>query len=920
VKKIINVLVRIAVTVAVFAFTVNAVNGFQNRNYKELNVEMEDAQLPLMYVESGELLINCMHGYTGDVDLTLLRDSITPIDDSKHIDVVVDDSKDIGKSFSYEIRSISGDSLIENGELDVSASDNGQKILGIDVRMDLKEDMEYMLVVKLSGEDGIQADYYTRIVVNDNYYEGQLLQEAMDFHDATFDYDAVQTESVITEFQSSYTGDSTTGLGHVDLGSSYSEITWNGLTPTIIGDVDKTIKEIDENYAVIELEYKILSTTDQDVESFYSVKEFYKVSCEALEDEDNVDESETSEAGQDSAGAAEGSQYLSEAAGASQDSTGETAGSQDYEGADISQDGISNLTVSVLSYDRYMDEYFDTQGIDSNKNVYEIGIVSSEDFQYSYTEDNKMIAFVRNGQLWLYDYANSRISMAFGFWMDDYDNKQNTYDNYGINIIDLKDEGDITFAVYGYMNRGVHEGKLGISLYEFDYENLELNEILFVECNVPYEAMSSETSRLTYYDGNSFYFMLGDKVNVVDIAKKQQSYIADNLSSRDFKVAADMSVLAYGESDVNSENTKITLMNLKEGTSYEIEASSGECLTCYGFKDSDMIYGVSNISDEDIKLSAESFKDTRYSEESRNLIPAKELYIVDSDGNTIKEYHKTDCYLVQVDIDTNLLYLTRGEKEDGKFVAIKDDFITFKEDDENPTVSTTHMSSITGYDRLYFTVPSNIYLSYVPKVNVAKLANDSKAVSIMTTIIRDRITYHVYDNLGLSKIYDVAGDAINYAVEVAGIVVSSQGEIVYRQKESQEFNTIAAGIFHHSSKSVDQSLLDCVYMVLTYEGVTVSETDIMQYDMPLEAMNELGKKEAIEVTGIDLSMSLGYVSNGVPVICRIDDGRYVLLVSYNSVDVRYYDPVLDEEVVVSREEYEKSMSLWSKEQYTYVEE
>ena len=567
-----------------------------------------------------------------------------------------------------------------------------------------------------------------------------------------------------------------------------------------------------------------------------------------------------------------------------------------------------------------MDEYFDKNGIDAVNNVYEIGMVSSDDVEYRYTADNKKIAFVRNGQLWMYDYSESAITMVYSFWMDDYTNDSYTYDNYDINIINFEADGNLTFAVYGYMNRGDHEGKLGVGLYAFDYASFEVDELMFVECNVPYEAMKSETSRLTYYDGSNFYYMMGGKVNVVDVQSCKQSYIAENLSSRDVKVSADMSVMAYGESDDQSKNTKITLMNMKDGKSYDIAADSGECLVCYGFKDSDMVYGVSAINDADVDVDLASFDGTRYSEEDRDIIPASRLYIVNSDGQQIKEYAKQGCYLMKVDLDTNLLYLTRGEKTDSGFAAIKDDFITFKEDDNNPTVGTTHNASITGFDRLYFTVPANIYLSYIPTLNITKQKVDREASDMIMTVVRDKVTYHVYDNLGLAKIYDVAGDAINYAISVSGIVVSSDGEVIYRQTESQEYNTIAAGIFHRSTGTVDASLQDCLYMVLRYQGVQVDEDQLGTYDDPVTALNELGKRQGIDITGLSLDMVLGYVSAGIPVISMIDDGRYVLVVSYNDADVRYYDPVENKEIVVSREEYTDMMVKCHNVLYTYVEE
>lgn len=908
-KKKINVLVRVIVMIMVFVITIYFVNIFENRNYKNLAKEMNDAELPLAYVSYGDTLLNCMHGYTSDVDITLLRDSITPIDEQKHIEILVQNDKKYASGYSYEIRSIAGDSLVEKGDIEAADNGSGYDELDINVRMDLKKDMEYMLVVKASSEKGLAASYYTRIVVNDDYHEAELLKAVQDFHDASFDFNALETESVIgiykTEYAGASTGDSF-GLGHVNLANDYADIMWDGLKPTVVSDINIYIKEIDVNYAVIEMEYNVSSITDQDVTSYYAVKEFYKAGYSLVE----VSDSEAD--GEDSYGDA---------------SYGDASYDEEYSYTDEeSQGGQAEETshtepkITMFSYDRYVDEYFDRTGIDALNNVYEIGIVSSDDLEYRYVENNRKIAFVRNGQLWMYDYDQGEIIRVYSFCADDYTEDAATYDAHNINIMEFADDGNLTFSVYGYMNRGDREGKLGIGLFTFDYSTLEVDELLFVECNVPYEAMKTETSRLTYYDGQKFYYMMGGKVNAVDIKNRKQSYIAENLSAGDVKVSADMSVMAFGENEDQSQNTRITLMNMKTGNSYDITAGDGECLICYGFKDSDMVYGVSDIADAGVDADLESFSETKYSEESRDNIPAKRLYIVGSDGSQIKEYAKDGCYLMQVDVNANLLYLTRGEKSNGKFVAIKDDFITFKEDDSKQTIGTVHNSSITGYDRLYFTVPENIYLSYIPNLNITKEKIDDQNSYMIMTIEREKVTYHVYDNLGLSKIYDVAGDAINYAESVAGIVVSSDGEVIYRKMESQEYNTIAAGIFHHSTGTVDASLTDCLYMVLNYQGVQVTEDEIKQYSDPVTVLNTLGKKKGINVTGLSLDMLLGYVSDGIPVISRIDDGRYVLIVSYNDEDVRYYDPVENKEIVVSREEYIDMMVVCQNESYTYVSE
>ena len=41
----------------------------------------------------------------------------------------------------------------------------------------------------------------------------------------------------------------------------------------------------------------------------------------------------------------------------------------------------------------------------------------------------------------------------------------NLYDQHAIKIISMDKDGNTTFAVYGYMNRGEHEGEVGAAIY-----------------------------------------------------------------------------------------------------------------------------------------------------------------------------------------------------------------------------------------------------------------------------------------------------------------------------------------------------------------------------------------------------------------------------------------------------------------------
>ena len=889
-KKIGTLVIRIIVMAVFFVITIFLVDKFQNRQYKNLAMEMENATLPLVYVDYEGRYINCLHGYTTVVDTTMLRDCITPVTDDKKVTFAVDDKNGYAKTYSYELRSISSDSLIENGDLTSDTEENGYRIFDIDIRMDIKPDTEYMLIFKLDGADGQTVRYYTRIVVNDNYHASELLDFVEQFNASTFDYEANEEGSFIYPYMQAYKGqdDDSLSMGHLNLTSSYKELVWSGVNPVRITSIIPQIKEIDVNYAVIELDYVTMAENTDGESDYYSVREYYRVSYKEPETEDDT----------------------------------ETAtGAEDAEASEDTGEADNAGTISVMNFDRYIDEYFNRTGVDNKNNVYEIGVVLDEKLDYRYSSDNKKIGFVRNGQLWLYNYSENQISMVFGFWMDDVENVRNTYNNYGINMISMEDDGNMIFAVYGYMNRGAHEGKLGISLCSYDAAEQEVTELVFAECNEPYAAMKDEVSRLTYYDGTNFYFMLGNKVNCINVEAKQLSYYVDHVSLDHVYVSDDMQVMAYDSSDQAADNATFTLFNFATLQTYTLDAGSVKSLVCYGFKNRDLIYGICNTADSDISIDKDSFAKKNLSEKVYSRIPSYKLFIVDENGNQIKEYQKDDNYIIDISVEDDLIYMTKGSKKTDRFRLAEDDFITYKESDDVKRVDITTKTT-SGIAKLYFTVPSNIYLTYIPYLNITKNTVGDRSSDMLITVEDEYAGYMVYDNLGLTGIYEKAGDAINRATQIAGIVVSKDGEIVYRQSEMQAYNTIASSIYHQSSGSVDASLWDCVYMTLIYEGVT----DLTYEDMkasgtdPVQVLTELGKYPGADISGISLDLVFGYISNGIPVISRINDGRYVMVVSYNSEAVRYYDPVLDTEVRVSRKEYEAAMSQGNNELYSYVQE
>ena len=95
---------RILTLICIFFGTIFFVNGLHNRGVEDVSVEMEQATLPIVYVRYSDRFINTLHGYTGKVDTTFFRDTITPMDYSQTIELWTDQGSDDYGTYEYFLR------------------------------------------------------------------------------------------------------------------------------------------------------------------------------------------------------------------------------------------------------------------------------------------------------------------------------------------------------------------------------------------------------------------------------------------------------------------------------------------------------------------------------------------------------------------------------------------------------------------------------------------------------------------------------------------------------------------------------------------------------------------------------------------------------------------------------------------------
>ena len=845
-----KILIRVLVFVLVATGTAYFVNKMNNSKLDNVSREMEEAKLPLVYCELGNTIVNQMAGYTQVMSTGLMRDGIIPLNEEYGVDLLVDDEGEYGSSYSYELRRIDGDSLVEEGELAAVGEKGGYTEYQVRFRMDMKENQEYVLVFIITNSTGESARYYTRVVNVSRQYAKEIIDYAMKFHSTTFVKEVNEKDGNMVYDRLRVTGEATDyDLSHVNLNAPYSMVSWGNLNPIIMTGIVPRITELDNDYAVIELVY-VMQSINKNNYNYYNVKEYY-----------------------------------------------------------CAQYNPNSKEVELLAFDRYIESIFDESYVSKDRNSISMGIANKDNLEYVATEDNKKVAFVKEAELWYYDYNKSTLTSVFSFPQKNYSDVRIMNTDVDINIVDMDETGNIYFVVYGYMNRGKHEGKNGIALYYFSTESSKIEEKIFIQVDEPYDVMKQETGRFTYYDqtNNTFYYLLDGAIYSVDVTSKTQDTMVYGLPTSKYMVSENRTIVAYPDNSEDQDVTSLIIHNFETGEEYVEKGEANDRYLALGFVGNDLIFGVAKKTDITISSNGEA------------ILPMYKLFIVSPTGEIIKEYSSSGIYIMNAQVQTEKIYLSRAKKQNNFFEESEADYISYKADNSKDSVNVRYSYDDYSYNRVDLVFPSNIYISdnIKPVMTKNKTKEDLLYFQVDTTTEGNR--FYVFSNLGYMGAYGSAGRAIVAVTdEKSGLVVDGDGNTVYRNIAATSYNTVAKYIDEYPCKNIKDTLMTCAYMCVEYVNSKAEYADVMTCESWEEAFDEYTLGVGINISGISLDVALYFLDRDVPFAACIDDGRYVLVISYNSTHIRYYDPILDEEVRVTRKEFEEALSLQGNTMYTYT--
>lgn len=582
----------------------------------------------------------------------------------------------------------------------------------------------------------------------------------------------------------------------LDIHSDMDMITWGDLAPQISRPGIPTIEDISENSGSISLTYYISAENESGEVEKYQVDEFYRMS-------------------------------------------------------------YNQTRVYLLDFQRHVKQVLTTeQNLVSNGKI-NLGITDT-DVQYMSDSTGTILAFVQQGDLWSYNIETNKMTRVFSFRDTGSNDERNDINQHDIKIVRVSENGDIDFILYGYMNRGQHEGQVGTSVYHYSAEQNAMEEEFFLRSLQSSEFLQKDVEKLSYVseDGN-LYLLLEGNLYRFQMEEKTYEVLQEQIEDDCFFVSENSRYAAWMDGMDPYNTTSITFIDFNTGEQKTIQADQGTRIRLFGFINNDLIYGVANESD--IVTNASGGTD----------FAMTEVRIQNFDGELVKSYHQDGYYVLDVTIQENLLELSRATKVGDSFAGTSGDQIMnnvrSKQDEVFSVITSTtvRQGNVTS---IQFAADSS---GQPPLVVDTKIIENPDRTLNMELSSESEDKYYVYGGGELSGIYDSPSQAVAKAEEESGIVLNTAQQYIWEAGNTGDRASISA---QDLPEAVAQASLDAA------------------------ALNEAlkGQGKVIDMTGCTLEQILYEVSAQRPVIAKGENGQAVVIIGYDDYNTILYNPSTQE--------------------------
>ena len=631
-------------------------------------------------------------------------------------------------------------------------------------------------------------------------------------------------------------GDNTT-LQHVTIHSDMKHVLWGDLVPEVVNKMTVEIKETNDAYTAIQLSYRVALSGDNNDEEEYNVKEFFKVS---------------------------------------------------------SKDGKNYL----LAYDRTATEIFNSYNVVLSSKGIILGM-TGEEIPYKSNKEGTIASFVVERELWSYNKAEDEFSKVFSFASSANNDPRNYHDQHAVRILSMEENGNMTFSVYGYMNRGEHEGESGLAIYYYNMGTNSIEEKAFIKRADSYLVIDEELNKLAYYNAEQdiLYILVEEDLYKINFVEDTQEILVENLQKEQYVTSNEGNMIAFQ----SEEDNTVSVWNFATDKQLTVKIESEDKIIPLGFVGEDFVYGIANPEDEGTDPSGQ-WVNAMHTLEIRN---AKNV--------VVKSYEIEGIYILNAEVEGNMITLSRGKKNGSAYTAVSDDYITNNEESGGSISLKSYWTEKkeTQYRLLFDEMISDTSAKTLePKFTLYEslLTFESK------TSESDKY-FFVYGYGEQVGRFTNAADAIEYADEISGVVISPQQRYVW-----EDGNRVAwyrnFNIGRFVAESGETTLDACVKRVLRYENAEAIDVPTAMKEMSPEAIiSQYTTGEGIRFRGSSCKDMFYLIDKGTPVIALTDSSNGVLLIGYDALNVTYVDVASGS---IKSCSIEKMNSMTAGSGYTYI--
>lgn len=679
---------------------------------------------------------------------------------------------------------------------------------------------ERMLQIQVNLSDEQSVYYYTRLVDAEGKHVSECLEYIKNYHENAMG--KVENVGVGKALEPDDTADNTS-LQHVTIHSDYDHVSWGELNPSVEGKENWMIKELNGTSSSVQLQYQVRAKGEENDEDIYKVKEFFRVRYDAA-----------------------------------------------------AKEGL------LLDYDRTMDQIFDaTRTVLGEKGLI-LGIADPQ-VEYVTDEQGEKTAFVQAEELWYYDKKTDHLSQVFSFASAENTDERNRTAQHKIEPLEMDKDGNVTFAVYGYMNRGAHEGEVGVAVYYYNAGDNSVEERAFLSTTKSSGHAILELGRLIWYseERNILYALVEETLYEIDVEKETEKELLTDLQEGRYVVSEDGKLLAYQkEEDEETGRTLIEVMNLNSGSTRTVESESGETITPLGFMNHDLVYGVSREEDSGETVSGET------------IVPMYKIEIQNSKGKTVKTYQEENVFITDTEFEDNMITLERVTKNGKVYNSIIEDHITNNEErEENNIIAETYTTSLK--QRQVRIAYKDGIENKDPQVLKPKQILFEKPTVFSFDDNEEKPYFYVYGHGELQGIFGNAGKAVRQADQYGGVVVSGDQNYVWERGNRDLQYQIASGT----------------------EILSQMRSQLESGAAPVEVVKNLYGGEYLDLTGCTPEELMYIINQNRPVIAMKNAKEAVILVGYTETTVTYIGTDDGESHNISLEDLE---DMTKKSGHTYI--